>query len=317
MSFVKLDDGILDSSLWVDGDSTRLFLAALLLARPQEFTEPIEQISVRGFDKTGFVAPPGWYGFIPASGSGLIRRALLDSDQGLKALEKLCSADDESRSCEFEGRRLARVPDGYVILNFMKYRDKDHTAAERQRRLRDRNRERDSVTDITRDKRDVTRDVTQSESESESLKTKTKPSAERDKSLPAVASLPTLIAIPLNDGTEHGITARDVEEFRSLYPAVDVMQELRNMRGWSLANQSNRKTKKGVMRFIAGWLSNQQNRAPRQGNHNGTYGNTRSYTGNRAQDRTNGNIAAAQAAIADILNPDVGSFSGGETSSHE
>jgi hypothetical protein len=58
-----------------------------------------------------------------------------------------------------------------------------------------------------------------------------------------------------------------VDEFVRLYPAVDVMQQLRNMRGWLLANPSNRKTESGINRFMNTWLSKEQNRArPAKGN---------------------------------------------------
>jgi hypothetical protein len=45
---------------------------------------------------------------------------------------------------------LVRVDGGFLVLNFMKYRDKDHTAAERQARLRAR-RKGESVTALHRD----------------------------------------------------------------------------------------------------------------------------------------------------------------------
>lgn len=55
---------------------------------------------------------------------------------------------------------MVRVNGGFVVLNFMRYRDKDHTAAERQRRLRARRRSGESTSNVTRDSNDVTRDVT-------------------------------------------------------------------------------------------------------------------------------------------------------------
>ena len=66
--------------------------------------------------------------------------------------------------------------------------------------------------------------------------------------------------IPLNkNGTFHLIFPSDIEYYKSLYPAVDVEQEIRTMVGWCDANPSNRKTKSGVKRFIANWLSRAQN----------------------------------------------------------
>lgn len=78
--------------------------------------------------------------------------------------------------------------------------------------------------------------------------------------LAQMPSEPAVISLPLNDGTLYGVTASDVKKYRELYPAVDVMQELRNMVGWLDSNPAKRKTKTGVRRFINGWLSREQNR---------------------------------------------------------
>jgi len=72
-----------------------------------------------------------------------------------------------------------------------------------------------------------------------------------------------VITLPLNNGTEHQIMPNMLQEWVGLYPAVDVQQELRNMRGWLLANKNNRKTKSGILRFVTGWLAKEQNKAPR------------------------------------------------------
>lgn len=69
---------------------------------------------------------------------------------------------------------------------------------------------------------------------------------------------PSAIELPLNDGTDFPVTVAQVSEFAQLYPAVDVMQELRSMRAWSLTNPTKRKTRTGVMRFVNGWLAKQQ-----------------------------------------------------------
>ena len=74
------------------------------------------------------------------------------------------------------------------------------------------------------------------------------------------AASPGVIALPLNDGREFSVTEAMVSEFSGLYPAVDVMQELRNMRGWLINNPKNRKTRAGIRRFINSWLSREQDR---------------------------------------------------------
>ena len=70
-----------------------------------------------------------------------------------------------------------------------------------------------------------------------------------------------VIRLPLNDGSFHGVKQADLDKWTGLYPAVDVMGELRKMVGWLDANPKNRKTKGGIGRFIAGWLSREQDRA--------------------------------------------------------
>lgn len=73
-------------------------------------------------------------------------------------------------------------------------------------------------------------------------------------------SAPAVITIPLNDGSEYAVKQDDFNEWLTLYPAVDVMQELRKMRGWAKANGAKRKTRKGIKRFIVNWLAREQDK---------------------------------------------------------
>jgi hypothetical protein len=72
---------------------------------------------------------------------------------------------------------------------------------------------------------------------------------------------PAVIELPLNDKSLYPVTESMRREWQALYPAIDVMQELRAMLGWLNANPANRKTRKGAGRFANGWLSRAQNRA--------------------------------------------------------
>ena len=92
---------------------------------------------------------------------------------------------------------------------------------------------------------------TEAESEEESYSCSEPP--------PVVSELPAA-EIPLNDGREYPLYRRDLDEYAALYPAVDIEQELRNIRGWCLSNPTRRKTRHGVRRFINGWLSREQDR---------------------------------------------------------
>ena len=71
---------------------------------------------------------------------------------------------------------------------------------------------------------------------------------------------PPVVALPLNDGSEYPVTRREAEEYAALYPAADVEQELRAMRGWCLSNESRRKTRSGIRRFINSWMARAQDR---------------------------------------------------------
>lgn len=73
-----------------------------------------------------------------------------------------------------------------------------------------------------------------------------------------IPSEPAVVAIPLNDGSEYGVGPAMVTEWEAAYPAVDVVQQLREMRTWSLANRTQRKTRRGVQSFIVRWLSKEQ-----------------------------------------------------------
>ena len=71
----------------------------------------------------------------------------------------------------------------------------------------------------------------------------------------------TQFNIVLNDKSLYDVTEQDLQEWRGLYPAVDVEQELRNMHGWADANPKQRKTRAGIRRFITAWLSKAQDKA--------------------------------------------------------
>ncbi|MBQ8074898.1 MAG: hypothetical protein IJ237_02830 [Oscillospiraceae bacterium] len=68
------------------------------------------------------------------------------------------------------------------------------------------------------------------------------------------------LTIPLNDGSEYIVSEEDIAEWRKTYPAVDVEQELREMRSWCRANPKLRKTKRGVRRFMVAWLARHQDK---------------------------------------------------------
>ena len=77
---------------------------------------------------------------------------------------------------------------------------------------------------------------------------------------PDTASTPPVCQIMLNDKSLYPVFQADVDKWAELYPAVDILAELRKMAGWCDANPSKRKTKGGIQRFINGWLAKEQDR---------------------------------------------------------
>src|SRR5215471_19922764 len=143
MPFVKLDTRILRSTLWANHDDTVVFITALLMAEPWYVEDPTSQLNLIDNNTTGFVVPPGDYGFVSGAPSGILRNVpgqipALSFEAGLAALNRLGSPDPVSGTDDYEGRRLVRVSGGFVVLNFMRYRERDLSSAERARRYRER-----------------------------------------------------------------------------------------------------------------------------------------------------------------------------------
>lgn len=80
-------------------------------------------------------------------------------------------------------------------------------------------------------------------------------------------STPPVISLILNDKSFFDVTDEDVAKWNKLYPAVDVMQELRKMAGWCESNTTKRKTRRGVRAFITSWLARAQDRGGSQNNY--------------------------------------------------
>jgi hypothetical protein len=103
----KLFTKILDSSIWLEPDATRLIWITLIAA----------------MDEDGFVQ-------LSAIGNlaGRARVSIEDATKAVQCLESTDSSGDQ----EFEGRRIERVPGGWVILNARKYRDMVTRAVSRE-----------------------------------------------------------------------------------------------------------------------------------------------------------------------------------------
>lgn len=98
------------------------------------------------------------------------------------------------------------------------------------------------------------------EEEKEEDKEKEKEEDEREDSAEPETVSPPVISLPLNDGTFFAVSSEQCQEWAGLYPAVDVIQQLRGMLGWLDANPRKRKTSSGIRPFIVRWLAKEQDR---------------------------------------------------------
>lgn len=131
-----------------------------------------------------------------------------------------------------------------------------------------------------------TKDNIKDKKEKDLENTSAEPATAASTQVVVIDEQPSLIGLPLNTGEDHPVTEHFAAQMQQLYPAVDVMQELRAMRGWLLANPTRRKTRKGIPRFINNWLARCQDR-----------GGSSGMTGSQPSGPL-GNVRAAQAAAA-------------------
>lgn len=168
----------------------------------------------------------------------------------------------------FQAFGMIEVVDNFLCLpSWEKYQSADKLEgirsknAERQARYRERQRAKMAENSVTpalqvtqHNALDIDTDV---DIEGEREEKTILPEAETAPDSPPPVAV---ISIILNDKTQYPITEADVAGWQDLYPAVDVMQELRKMKGWADANPSKRKTKAGIKRFINAWLAKEQDR---------------------------------------------------------
>lgn len=136
----KLFTKILDSSIWLEPPGTRIVWMTLIAAMDED-------------GMTQF-----------ASVANLAHRARIPGDETARAVTCLESPDPNSSDPDFEGRRIERVPGGWLILNAGKYRDLvTRVIAREQTRIRVARYRAKAVTECNASVTPVKRDVTPSE----------------------------------------------------------------------------------------------------------------------------------------------------------
>lgn len=108
MTFAKLDQGITKSSVWNEKYHVRIVWVAFLAEK----------------DETGFVS---------GSRTGMARVSNVTQEEFDEAEKVLSSPDPDSRTLEFEGRRIEKIEGGWIVLNHEKYRLPEQEKAENRR----------------------------------------------------------------------------------------------------------------------------------------------------------------------------------------
>ena len=154
--YVKIFQDILDSSIWDEDLATRIVWITMLIMADER-------------------------GVVRASTSGIRRRAGVTRDQMAQAMKVLIGPDLDSKDQTYGGRRVERIDDGWLVLNYMKYRE-----IRTRRQLQDAERQRrhyhDKKRETSRSSRDLTTNASASASSNpkEILQEKQK-QAEREK----------------------------------------------------------------------------------------------------------------------------------------
>lgn len=97
--------------------------------------------------------------------------------------------------------------------------------------------------------------------------------------------------LPCAGGKVYEVCEDDLARDGPLYPAVDVAQEYRAMKGWLMADPRRQKTTKGIRRFMASWLTRAQDSGKNaNGGGNGAH---RISSAQQREDESKANIDAA------------------------
>jgi hypothetical protein len=160
--FSKLDSGITLSSVWAEPYHVRIVWITFLALKNKD-------------------------GYVRASFSGIQRAANVTVDECIEAIRVLESPDPDSRTPDYEGRRIEKIEGGWIVLNHEKYRvrsdiQKEQTK-ERVRRFREKQKlNSDSVThcNVTQELPSVSVSVSESEKKKEDCKGKEKDKPQRN-----------------------------------------------------------------------------------------------------------------------------------------
>jgi hypothetical protein len=86
-----------------------------------------------------------------------------------------------------------------------------------------------------------------------------------ESSAPEAEAVAGYLPVVGRDEPDYGVAVSMVEGYQESYPGVDVIAQLREMKSWLRSNPTKMKTRRGLPRFINGWLAKEQNKAAMNG----------------------------------------------------
>lgn len=171
-------------------------------------------------------------------------------------LQKIRTALTVLENMEILTRKTTQQATHISIINWDRYQNNQHTANTQDNTQPTHSQHTGGAASSNINKNERIKEIKSNSSCAELSDESSTREKEPENTLP----LQPVISLPLNTGEEHPVLQGEVEQWQDLYPAVDVMQQLRNMRGWLEANPARRKTKRGINRFIHHWLADKQDK---------------------------------------------------------
>jgi hypothetical protein len=245
--YAKLFTSITESSLWSEPKEVRLLFVTMLAKADQD-------------------------GFVEASIPGLARVANLTIDETESSLRVLMSPDPYSKNPANEGRRIAELPGGFLLLNYEDYRSR-RSAEERREYMRQYmqeyrtktegrkqsvNKRKQSVNSVNRSKPPLAH----TEADTEAKAKKGNSCAEVGKQPTALAFDPSACRFPVFPCTGNPktwqATGNQLDAWQEAYPGIDVNAEHRKAHVWIMANLTRRKSATGYSKYLNGWMSRSQ-----------------------------------------------------------
>ena len=238
-----------------------------------------------------FPNDPKWRTISRASGQSIscviavFVHVLVDASQNEKRGVTQCNAEDVAAALDLETESVeliftamqGRVLEGDRVSGWEKRQPmREDFSAERVKKWRERT-------------------VTQRNAPD---KDKDKDKDEKHKKTSARSVPPEELAgtLPLVTGDAYPISKSQIKEWSDAYPGVDVKGELKKMKVWLDANPTRKKTPRGILRAVVGWLTRAQDDGRRTQNAGGPNGHVNG-NGKNSAAVANANV---QGALLDL-----------------